>query len=133
MATKRDYYEVLGVDKNADEKTIKSAYRKLAIKYHPDKNPDNKEAEEKFKEAAEAYDVLSNAQNTTSTATTWVRRDSPAAKAVSTRRAECRWKTFSPISAIFSEVRSAEWAASARQAPEDRAPAVASAVEPISA
>lgn len=60
MATKRDYYEVLGVDKNADEKTIKSAYRKLAIKYHPDKNPDNKEAEEKFKEAAEAYDVLSN-------------------------------------------------------------------------
>ncbi len=60
MATKRDYYEVLGVDKNADEKTIKSAYRKLAIKYPPDKNPDNKEAEEKFKEAAEAYDVLSN-------------------------------------------------------------------------
>ena len=60
MATKRDYYEVLGVDKNADEKTIKSAYRKLAIKYQPDKNPDNKEAEEKFKEAAEAYDVLSN-------------------------------------------------------------------------
>lgn len=60
MASKRDYYEVLGVDKNADEKTIKSAYRKLAIKYHPDKNPDDKEAEEKFKEAAEAYDVLSN-------------------------------------------------------------------------
>jgi molecular chaperone DnaJ len=57
---KRDYYEVLGVDKNADEKTIKKAYRKLAIKYHPDKNPDNKEAEDKFKEAAEAYDVLSN-------------------------------------------------------------------------
>lgn len=60
MATKRDYYEVLGVDKNADEKTIKSAYRKKAIQYHPDKNPGNKEAEEKFKEAAEAYDVLSN-------------------------------------------------------------------------
>ncbi len=60
MAEKRDYYEVLGVDKNADEKTIKSAYRKKAIQYHPDKNPGDKEAEEKFKEAAEAYDVLSN-------------------------------------------------------------------------
>lgn len=60
MAAKRDYYEVLGVDKNADEQTIKSAYRKKALKYHPDKNPGNKEAEEKFKEAAEAYDVLSN-------------------------------------------------------------------------
>lgn len=60
MAAKRDYYEVLGVDRNADEKTIKSAYRKKAIQYHPDKNPGDKEAEEKFKEAAEAYDVLSN-------------------------------------------------------------------------
>ena len=58
---KRDYYEVLGVAKNATEDEIKKAYRKLAIKYHPDKNPDDKEAEEKFKEAAEAYDVLSNA------------------------------------------------------------------------
>ena len=57
---KRDYYDVLGVSKNADSAEIKSAYRKLAIKYHPDKNPDNKEAEEKFKEAAEAYEVLSN-------------------------------------------------------------------------
>ncbi|MCI1246729.1 MAG: molecular chaperone DnaJ [Prevotella sp.] len=58
MAEKRDYYEVLGVDKNASEEEIKIAYRKLAIKYHPDRNPGNKEAEEKFKEAAEAYDVL---------------------------------------------------------------------------
>ena len=57
---KRDYYEVLGVSKNADATEIKKAYRKLALKYHPDKNPGDKEAEEKFKEAAEAYDVLSN-------------------------------------------------------------------------
>ena len=61
MASKRDYYEVLGVDRNASAEDIKKAYRKLAIKYHPDKNPDNKEAEEKFKEAAEAYSVLSDA------------------------------------------------------------------------
>ncbi|NPD46165.1 MULTISPECIES: molecular chaperone DnaJ [unclassified Lentimicrobium] len=58
--SKRDYYEVLGVDKNASETEIKKAYRKVAIKYHPDKNPDNPKAEEQFKEAAEAYDVLSN-------------------------------------------------------------------------
>lgn len=57
---KRDYYEVLGVDKSADEGSIKKAYRKLAMQYHPDKNPDNKEAEEKFKEASEAYEVLSD-------------------------------------------------------------------------
>ena len=60
MATKRDYYEVLGVEKSASEAEIKKAYRKLAIQYHPDKNPGDKEAEEKFKEAAEAYSVLSD-------------------------------------------------------------------------
>ncbi|MFG6428226.1 molecular chaperone DnaJ [Lepagella muris] len=61
MAEKRDYYEVLGVSKGASADEIKKAYRKMAIKYHPDKNPGDKEAEEKFKEAAEAYDVLSDA------------------------------------------------------------------------
>ena len=59
MATKRDYYEVLGVAKNAAGDEIKKAYRKVAIKYHPDKNPDDPTAEDKFKEAAEAYEVLS--------------------------------------------------------------------------
>jgi molecular chaperone DnaJ len=58
--TKRDYYEILGVDKNASQDDVKKAYRKIAIKYHPDKNPGNKTAEENFKEAAEAYEVLSN-------------------------------------------------------------------------
>ncbi|MBR6759981.1 MAG: molecular chaperone DnaJ [Alistipes sp.] len=60
MSEKRDYYEVLGVQRNANADEIKKAYRKAAIKYHPDKNPGDKEAEDKFKEAAEAYDVLSN-------------------------------------------------------------------------
>ena len=61
IMSKRDYYETLGVPKDADTQTIKKAYRKTAIKYHPDKNPGDKEAEEKFKEAAEAYEVLSDA------------------------------------------------------------------------
>ncbi len=58
--SKRDYYEILGVSKNATEAELKKAYRQMAIKYHPDKNPDDKASEEKFKEAAEAYEVLSN-------------------------------------------------------------------------
>lgn len=62
MAEKRDYYEVLGVSKNASDDEIKKAYRKLAIKYHPDKNPGDKEAEAKFKEINEAHDVLSDKQ-----------------------------------------------------------------------
>lgn len=62
MAEKRDYYEVLGVQKGATADEIKKAYRKMAVKYHPDRNPGDKEAEEKFKEAAEAYDVLSDAE-----------------------------------------------------------------------
>ena len=60
MSTKRDYYDVLGVDNSADATAIKKAYRKLAMKYHPDKNPGDKEAEEKFKEINEAYEVLSD-------------------------------------------------------------------------
>ncbi|MCB0663997.1 MAG: DnaJ domain-containing protein, partial [Saprospiraceae bacterium] len=55
---KRDYYEILGVPKSADADTIKKAYRKVAMQFHPDRNPGDKEAEEKFKEAAEAYEVL---------------------------------------------------------------------------
>ncbi|NUM58338.1 MAG: molecular chaperone DnaJ [Bdellovibrionaceae bacterium] len=60
MSTNRDYYEILGVAKDADADSIKKSYRKLAMQFHPDRNPNNKEAEDKFKEAAEAYDVLSN-------------------------------------------------------------------------
>lgn len=62
MAAKRDCYEILGIDKSADKETIKKAYRKLAVKYHPDRNPGDKVAEERFKEATEAYEILSDEQ-----------------------------------------------------------------------
>src|SRR5262245_50970292 len=62
MSSKRDYYEVLGVTRTATEAELKQAYRKLAIQYHPDKNPNNQQAEEKFKEINEAYQVLSSAE-----------------------------------------------------------------------
>ena len=60
MAEERDYYKILGVDKSASADEIKKAYKKVAIKYHPDRNPGDKEAEKKFKQAAEAYQVLSD-------------------------------------------------------------------------
>ena len=94
MAEKRDYYEVLGVAKNANADEIKKAYRKAAIKYHPDKNPGDKEAEEKFKEAAEAYDVLSNPEKRAR----YGSADSAAGS---------RWRTSSRSSAIFSGAISA--------------------------
>ena len=62
MATKKDYYEVLGLSRDASEEEIKKSYRKLAMKYHPDRNPDNPKAEEQFKEAKEAYETLSDDQ-----------------------------------------------------------------------
>jgi molecular chaperone DnaJ len=66
MSNKRDFYEILGVSKSANEAEIKKAYRKMAIKYHPDKNPGDKVAEDKFKEAAEAYEILSNSEKRSS-------------------------------------------------------------------
>src|SRR5882724_10203641 len=62
MANKRDYYEILGIGKNAQADEIKKAYRKVAMQHHPDRNPGDKAAEEKFKEAAEAYEILSDSE-----------------------------------------------------------------------
>ena len=116
MDQKRDYYEVLGVAKNASAEEIKKAYRKLAIKYHPDKNPGDKEAEEKFKEAAEAYDVLSNdekRQRYDQFGHNMGPQGFPEAVAVVSIRARCRWRIYSSISATYSADASAEPAVSA--------------------
>ena len=106
MAEKRDYYEVLGVAKNANADEIKKAYRKAAIKYHPDKNPGDKEAEEKFKEAAEAYDVLSNPEKRARYDQFGHAGMSGAAGSADSA-AGSRWRTSSRSSAIFSGAISA--------------------------
>jgi molecular chaperone DnaJ len=67
LSTKRDYYEILSVTRTASDQEIKSSYRKLAMQFHPDRNPGNHEAEEKFKEAAEAYSILSDSQSAINT------------------------------------------------------------------
>ena len=64
--SKRDYYEVLGVERGASSDDLKKAYRRLAMKFHPDRNPDDPQAEDKFKEASEAYEVLTDAEKTAS-------------------------------------------------------------------
>ena len=74
MAEKRDYYEVLGLQKGASDAEIKSAFRKMAMKYHPDRNPDDKEAEEKFKEVNEAYSILSDPDKKSKYDIIWSRR-----------------------------------------------------------
>ena len=110
---KRDYYEVLGVDKGADLEAIKKAYRKMAMKYHPDRNPDNKEAEEKFKEVGEAYEVFptpTSAPAMTSTVMpVWI----PISVAAVTAAAVLAASAISVIWAIFS----APSLAAARPAP----------------
>ena len=68
---KRDYYEVLGADRGASDSDLKKIYRRLAMKFHPDKNPDNPDAENKFKEVKEAYEVLSNPEKTPSPFNKW--------------------------------------------------------------
>ena len=104
MAEKRDYYEVLGVDRGADDATLKKAYRKLAKKYHPDMNPGDKEAEAKFKEATEAYSVLSDPDKRLSTISSAMRplraaEPEPAVSAASIS-AET-WGTSSEISSAI--------------------------------
>lgn len=101
MADKRDYYEVLGVDKNASADDIKKAYRKKAKQYHPDLNPGDKEAEAKFKEANEAYEVLSDEQKKlvmTNTVMQELTRTSVQAVAASTADSATIliWETYSP-------------------------------------
>ena len=99
---KRDYYEVLGVSKSATPEELKKAYRKMAIKYHPDKNPGNKEAEEKFKEAAEAYDVLSDPEKRAKYDQFGHSMGPQGFPATAVLAAACPWRISFPLSAIFS-------------------------------
>ena len=114
--SKRDYYEVLEIEKNASPEEIKKAYRKLAIKYHPDRNQNSPDAEHKFKEATEAYEVLSDAQKKTGLRSVWIR---PVwiiwADPASTRQPFPVLKIYSegeisPISSIPFSVAAAVWA-----------------------
>ena len=114
MAAKRDYYEVLGLTKDATEADIKKAYRKLAIKYHPDRNPGDTTAEEKFKEAAEAYDVLHDPQKRQQYDQFGF--DAPGGSAAAVRlaaRAASRWTTSSPCLATSSAAMAASEASEA--------------------
>ena len=98
--SKKDYYETLNLSKNASESEIKKAYRKLAIKYHPDKNPGNSAAEQSFKEAAEAYEILSNPQkdsNMISLAMLHLKE----VKDLVVEVVECLWMIYLIILAIF--------------------------------
>ena len=113
MADKRDYYEVLGVDKNADDATLKKAYRKLAKKYHPDVNPGDKEAEAKFKEATEAYSVLSDADKRRQYDQLVMQQSKTAAEAVPAALVDSTstvriWETSSEISSETCSAAEAE-------------------------
>ena len=97
MAEKRDYYEVLGVSKGASDSEIKSAYRKLAKKYHPDMNPGDKEAEAKFKEASEAYAVLSEIREDSMTSSVMQHLMAVPVVQVALTLAAWIWVTYSVI------------------------------------
>ena len=130
MSDKRDYYEVLGVGRDAGPDEIKKAYRRLALEHHPDRNKGDKEAEQRFKEAAEAYDVLGDERKRAST-TSSATPPSPAAAAVSAVRASPTSRTSSPPSGTSSAAAACSGTSSARAArafgpaagarPEDRA------------
>ncbi len=113
--TKIDYYEVLSVSRDASDQELKTAYRKLAMQYHPDRNPNNPEAEEKFKECSEAYQVLSDAEKRAAYDRTAMRRSTAARAAVIHSRAAASaamHRTWATSSAICS-ARCSTWAARA--------------------
>ena len=87
----KDLYDIIGVSKSASKDEIKKAYRKVAMKYHPDKNPGNKEAEQNFKEAAEAYSVLGDDQKKSTIRSIWARRSRNGRSGRSTR---IRWNSY---------------------------------------